>query len=140
MDTEGGYPTENIKLCRVYQTGRVGHDTQFAGPRAADGLSAPHGETLLPFPPHPENITERARGQEGWGIKRLIRDFFILFEILFFEAGGTEVGRATLVVGGEEEEEQQPSHPGLRRRDVEFAFGPRRPVIMEYRFPNKQCA
>ena len=46
--------------------GRVGHNTQFAGPRAADGLSAPHGETLLPFPPQPENITERARGQEGW--------------------------------------------------------------------------
>ena len=45
--------------------GRVGHNTQFAGPRAADGLSAPHGETLLPFPPRSENITERARGQEG---------------------------------------------------------------------------
>jgi hypothetical protein len=46
-------------------TRRVGHNTQFAGPRAADGLSAPHGETLLPFPPQPKNITERARGQEG---------------------------------------------------------------------------
>ena len=44
----------------------MGHNTQFGGWRAADGLSAPHGETLLPFPPQPENITERARGQEGW--------------------------------------------------------------------------
>ena len=43
----------------------MGHNTQFAGPRAADRLSAPPGETLLPFPPQPENITERARGQEG---------------------------------------------------------------------------
>ena len=40
----------------------MGHNTQFAGPRAADRLSAPLGETLLPFPPQPENITERARG------------------------------------------------------------------------------
>ena len=44
---------------------RVGHNTQFAGPRAAGRFSAPHGETLLPFPPRSENITERARGQEG---------------------------------------------------------------------------
>ena len=33
--------------------------------RSPDGLSAPQGETLLPFPPRSENITERARGQEG---------------------------------------------------------------------------
>jgi hypothetical protein len=45
--------------------GRVGHNTQFADYRAADRFSAPHGETLLPFPPQSENITERARGQEG---------------------------------------------------------------------------
>jgi hypothetical protein len=43
----------------------VGHNTQFADYRAADMFSAPHGETLLRFPPRSENITERARGQEG---------------------------------------------------------------------------
>ena len=41
------------------------NNTQFAGPRAADRSSAPHGETLLPFPPRSENITERVRRQEG---------------------------------------------------------------------------
>ena len=45
--------------------GRVGHNTQFAGPRAADRLSAPHGETLLLLPPRPSQTYTRARGHEG---------------------------------------------------------------------------
>ncbi len=43
----------------------MGHNTQFAGPRAADGLSAPRGETLLPFPPQPKKhyrASARTRG------------------------------------------------------------------------------
>jgi len=54
--------------------GRVGHNTQFGGPRAASKLIAPRGETLLTFPPRSENIIEQARGEEGRrGVGRWVR-------------------------------------------------------------------
>ncbi len=42
---------------------RVGHNTQFAGPRAAGRFSAPRGETLLLLPPRPSQTYTRARWQ-----------------------------------------------------------------------------
>ena len=38
----------------------MGHNTQFADYRAADRLSAPHGETLLPFPPGHEEVMQQS--------------------------------------------------------------------------------
>jgi hypothetical protein len=50
----------------------AGHNAQFTDYRAADRLSAPRGETLLPLPPQPQSISCRARGQkvtaEGWRV------------------------------------------------------------------------